>query len=75
MGTRDNYLRQIEGRINISRLNREQMRKIKKRSEDLLKYEINPLMTESQPDPGDWDGQCAFEGAYEESMPQIRIYI
>jgi hypothetical protein len=65
----------MEREINIPKLNKEQMRKIKIELEDLFKYEINPLMTELQPDPGDWDGRCAFEGAYEESIHKIRIYI
>jgi hypothetical protein len=51
------------------------MRKIKTGLEDLIKYEINPLMTEFQPDPGDWNGWCAFESSYEESMHKIRIHI
>jgi hypothetical protein len=51
------------------------MRKIKTGLEDLIKHDINPLMIELQPDPGDWDGWCAFEGAYEESMHKIRIHI
>jgi hypothetical protein len=51
------------------------MRKIKTGLEDLFKHEIDPLMTELQPDPGDWDGWCAFEGAYEESMYKITIHI
>jgi hypothetical protein len=65
----------MEREINIPKLNKEQMREIKTGLEDLLKYEINPPMTEFQPDPGDWDGWCAFEGAYEESMHKIRIHI
>jgi hypothetical protein len=72
---RDEYLRQIERGVNIPRLNKEQMRKIKMGLEDLFKYEIDPLVTEFQPDPGDWDGWCVFEGIYEESMHKIRIYI
>jgi hypothetical protein len=72
---RDEYLRQMERGINIPRLNKEQMWKIKTGLEDLFKHEINPLVTEFQPDPRDWDGWCAFEGAYEESMHKIRIYI
>jgi hypothetical protein len=51
------------------------MRKIKTGLEDLFKCDINPLMTKFQPDLGDWDGWCAFEGAYEESMHKIRIHI
>jgi hypothetical protein len=51
------------------------MRKIKTGWEELFKYEIDPLMTEFQPDPGDWHGWCAFKGAYEETMHKIRIYI
>jgi hypothetical protein len=31
------------------------MRKIKTGLEDLFKHEIDPLMTEVQPDPEDWD--------------------
>jgi hypothetical protein len=72
---RDEYQRQMEQGVNIPRLNNEQMRKIKTGWEELFKYEIDPLMTEFQPDPGDWDGWWAFEGAYEESMHKIRIYI
>jgi hypothetical protein len=71
----DEYLRQMERGVNIPRLNKEQMQKIKTGLEDLFKYEINSFMTELQPDPGDWDGWCAFEGAYEESMHKIRIHI
>jgi uncharacterized protein YpbB len=48
---RDEYLRQMERGINIPRLNKEQMRKIKTELEDFSKYEINLLMTEFQPDP------------------------
>jgi hypothetical protein len=72
---RDEYLRRMERGVNIPRLNKEQMRKIKTGLEDLIKYEINPLMTEFQSDPGDWDGWCAFEDAYEESMHKVRIHI
>jgi hypothetical protein len=72
---RDEYLRQMERVVDIPRLNKEQMPRIKTRLEDFFKYEINPLMTELQPDPGDWDGWCAFEGAYEESTHKIRIRI
>jgi hypothetical protein len=45
----------MERGVNIPRLNKEQMRKIKTGLEDLFKHEINPPMTELQPDPGDWD--------------------
>jgi hypothetical protein len=72
---RDEYMRQMEREVNIPRLNKEQMQKNKMGLEDLFKHEINPLMTEFQPDPGDWDGWCAFEGVYEESMHKIVIYI
>jgi hypothetical protein len=72
---RDEYLRQMERGINVPRLNKEQMRKIKTGLESLFKYEITPLMTELQPDPADWDGWCAFDGAYDESMHKIRIHI
>jgi hypothetical protein len=72
---RDEYLRQMERGINIPRLNKEQMRNIKSGLEDLFKHEINQLMTEFQPDPGDWDGWCAFEGAYAELMHKIRMHI
>jgi hypothetical protein len=65
----------MERGVSIPRLNKEQMRKIKTGLEDLFKHEINSLMIEFQPDPGDWDGWCAFEGAYEESMHTIRIPI
>jgi hypothetical protein len=58
----------MERGVKIPGLNKEQMPKVKTRFEDLFKYEINPLKTELQPDPGDWEGWCAFEGAYEESM-------
>jgi hypothetical protein len=51
------------------------MRKIKTGLEDLFKCDINQLMTEFQPDPGDWDAWCAFDGPYEESMHKIRIHI
>jgi hypothetical protein len=46
----------MERGVNIPRLNKEQMRKIKMRLGDLFKYEINPHMTELQPNPEDWDG-------------------
>jgi hypothetical protein len=65
----------MEREVNIPRLNKEQMRKIKMGLEDLVKYEISPLITDLQPDPGDWDGWCEFEGAYEEAMYRIRIHI
>jgi hypothetical protein len=51
------------------------MRNIKMGLEDFLKSEINPFITEFEPDPGDWDGWCAFDGAHEESMHKIRIHI
>jgi hypothetical protein len=75
MRKRDEYQRQMERGVNIPRLNKEQMRKIKTGLEDFFRYEINLLMTELQPDPGDWYGWCAFEGAYEESTHKIRIHI
>jgi uncharacterized C2H2 Zn-finger protein len=50
---RDEYLIQMERGVNILMLNKEQMRKIKTGLEDFFKHEINPLMTELQPDPGD----------------------
>jgi hypothetical protein len=65
----------MERGVNIPRLNKEQMRKIKTGLAGLFKHEINPLMSELQPDPGDWDGWCGFEGANDESMHKIRIYI
>jgi hypothetical protein len=65
----------MERGVNIPSLNKEQMRKIKTGFEDLFKCDINPLMTELQPNPGDLDGWCAFEGAHEESMHKIMIYI
>jgi hypothetical protein len=65
----------MERGVNIPRLNKEQMRKIKTGLEHVFKHEINPLMTELQLDPGDWDGSCAFDGAHEESMHKIRIHI
>jgi hypothetical protein len=72
---RDEYLRQMERGINIPRLNKEQMWKIKTGLDDLFKHEIDSFMTELESDPGDWDGWCALEGAYEESMHKIRIHI
>jgi hypothetical protein len=45
----------MEQGINIPRPNKEQTRKIKTGLEDPFKHEIDPLMTEFQPDPGDWD--------------------
>jgi hypothetical protein len=50
---RDEYLRQIERGVNIPRLNKDQLGKIKTGLEDLYKYDINRLMIELQPDPGD----------------------
>jgi hypothetical protein len=75
MRKRDEYMRQMERGVKIQRLNKEQMRKIKTELQNLFKYKINPLMTELQPDPGDWDGWCAFDRAYKESMHKIRIHI
>jgi hypothetical protein len=75
IGKRDEHVRQMERGINIPRLNKEQMRKIRTGLKDLFKYEISPLMIEFQPDPGDWDGWCAFDGTYDESMHKIRIHI
>jgi hypothetical protein len=49
-------LTEKDGVRNIPMLNKEQMRKIKMGLEDLFKHEINALMTEFQPNPGDWDG-------------------
>jgi hypothetical protein len=46
IGKRDESLRQMERGVNIPRLNKEQMRKIKTGLEDFFKYEINPLMSE-----------------------------
>jgi hypothetical protein len=43
---RDEYLRQMERGVNIPRLTKEQMRKIKTGLADLFKHEINPLMSE-----------------------------
>jgi hypothetical protein len=51
------------------------MRKIKTGLEDLLKYDIDPVMTELQPNPGHWHAWCAFDGADEKSMHKIRIHI
>jgi hypothetical protein len=51
------------------------MQKVNTGLKDLFKDEINPLMTELQPGPGNWHGWCAFEGAYEESIHKIKIYI
>jgi hypothetical protein len=75
MRKRDEYLRQMERGVNIQRLNKEQTRKIKTGLEDLFRHEINSLMTEFQPDPGDCDGWCAFEGVHAESMHNLKIYI
>jgi hypothetical protein len=72
---RNEYQRQMERGVNIPRLNNEQMRKIKTGLKYLFKYEIDPLMTEFEPNPGDWNGWCAFEDSYEESMHKIRIHI
>jgi hypothetical protein len=72
---RDEHLRQIEPEVNIPRLNKEQMRKIKMGLKDLFKHEINSLVTEPQPDPGDRDGWCPFKGEYAELMRKIRIDI
>jgi hypothetical protein len=65
----------MERGVNISRLNKEQMQRIKMDLKNLFKYGINPFMTEFQPDPGDWDGRCTFEGAYAESTRKIRVHI
>jgi hypothetical protein len=65
----------MERGVNIPRLNKEQVRKIKTGLKDLFKHEVHPLMTELQLDPGDWDGWCAFDGAHEESMHKTRIHI
>jgi tetrahydromethanopterin S-methyltransferase subunit F len=43
----------MERGVNIPMPNKEQMRKIKTGLKDLFRYEINPLMTEFQPNPGD----------------------
>jgi hypothetical protein len=65
----------MEQSVNIPSLHTEHMRKIKTGLRDFFKCEINPLMTEFQADPGDWDGWCAFESAYEESIHKIRMHI
>jgi hypothetical protein len=65
----------MERGVNIPRPNKEWIRKIKTGLEDRFKYEIKPLMIEFQADPRDWDGLCAFEGAYEESISKTRIDI
>jgi hypothetical protein len=50
---RHEHLRQMERVVDVPRVNKEQMRRIKMGLENLFKYKINPLMTELQPDPGD----------------------
>jgi hypothetical protein len=53
MRKRDKYLNLMEPGVNIPRLIKEQMRNIRTGLDDLFRYEINPLMTGFQPDPGD----------------------
>jgi hypothetical protein len=72
---RDECQRQMERRVNTPRLNKEQMPKIKTGLDDLVKYEIDPLITEFQLGPADWDEWCAFEGAHEALTHNIRTHI
>jgi uncharacterized C2H2 Zn-finger protein len=72
---REEYERKTDQGVNIPRLDAQQMRRVKRGLSDLFEYQINPLIEEFQPSADDWDDWTAFEGAYEESMHEIRMHI
>jgi hypothetical protein len=72
---RDIHMHNTGSGVNIPKLTKKDMIKVRVGLLDLFEHEINPLMKEFQPENGDWDGWLAFEGAYEESLHLIRMHI
>jgi hypothetical protein len=58
--------------VNIPPLDTNDVRKLQKGLQNLFEQQINRRMEEQQPAADDWDDWEAFEGAYEESIHEIR---
>jgi hypothetical protein len=72
---RELHLRNVDEGVNIPKLSRKQMKRVKQGLDALFRNEIEPIMEEFTPmdnSPEEWE---CFEGAYEEVMHKIRRHI
>jgi hypothetical protein len=65
----------VKSGVNIPPLYRNDMQKLTKKIIDLFNQVINPQMREQLPEETNWEEWEAFEGAYEDSMDQLRTCI
>jgi uncharacterized C2H2 Zn-finger protein len=65
----------VRSGVNIPPLYANDMRRLTKKIIDLFEQVINPQMCEVLPEEANWDEWEAFEGAYEDSMDQLRTCI
>jgi hypothetical protein len=72
---REQHLRELDMGVNIPRLNKAQMKRVKEGLEALFRNEIMPILEECTPVGNEIEEWEAFEGAYEESLHLIRLHI